>query len=304
MARTAFYGPAHRVMNRLFPGASQSADAAPSLDMGGSGIQDSRLPWNTANSATGAQVIGWPGNLHPVIDFVPATLGVVSIAAGQVPVAGTKLVLVSSTGAGIVVSSSALLCFPSLNTIPAGSLFVDVAMVYQRFGSANFTLFYDAATMVGRNIAIHSAGDDHLATATVVGWDCYGYVMHETITLGNNATVNGKKAFKAIASITPAGTLSGSNVNVGVGDSYGLPLYGGSTVPFFGFWNNLITTGTGTYTAGVTTTASATTGDVRGTFLPASASDGTKRMTLFQHPVISAMASSGINVGLFGVPQF
>jgi hypothetical protein len=81
-------------------------------------------------------------------------------------------------------------------------------------------------------------------------------------------------------------------------------MYAAAASSVWGFWNSLIVTGTGTFTAGVTTTPSATTGDVRGTYLVGSASDGTKRMTLWQHPVLPAMITSGINAGLFGAAQF
>ena len=308
MANTALNGPAHRIMRRTPPGNSgQPLDAAPSLDMGGSGIQDSRLQYNTANSATGAQIIGWMGSAHPFLDVVPSTASQVAIAAAQVPTGGTHLNLVTSTGAGITVSSSATVLMPSFASIPTGSLFIDSVPLYRSFGTNNFTVLYDAATMLGRCIQIHSVGDDHLGTMALSGWDIYGFPQHETVTLTNAGTATSKKAFKALAAggAVPGGTLSGSNVSLGQADTFGLPLLATGASAIWGFWNNLILAGTGTFTAAVTTNpATAITGDVRGTFIPGSASDGTKRLTLWQHSVISQMVTSGINIGLFGVPTF
>jgi hypothetical protein len=277
------------------------------MDFLGAGIQDPRMPWNSANSSTGAQAIGWylEGG-HPVIDYVPSTLSIVSIAAAQAPTAGVALTLVSSTALGITVTATPTFVMPSLLTIPSGSLAIDGVPTYLRFGQQNYTVFYNPGTCVGRNVQVHSAGDDHLGTISIVGWDVYGYPMHETITLGNAATVQGKKAFKFIASATPAGTLSGSNIGVGQGDVYGCPIVLNAVTGLSGFWNNLIITGAGTAVAADTTSpATATTGDVRGTYLTGSASDGTKRLQLVMHPSLGAVsAANALVTGLVGVTQF
>ncbi len=297
-------------MGRIPPGAGGAAQppaVAPSFDVGGSGIQDARLPWNSGSSTSGAQIVGFVDlGAHPVVDVAPSTASIVSIVAAAVPVAGTPMTLVSSSALGITVSSAAILALPSLVTIPKGSLFIDGVLAYNAFGiDTQRTVAYSAATMLGRCLAVHSAGDDHLATMTIVGFDCYGYTIHDTITLGNNATVNTTKAFKGVYSATPAGTLSGSNVGIGQADIYGLPIYSSAQQSIWGFFNNAIIQGTGTFVAGVTTNpATALTGDVRGTWVPGSASDGTKRLTLWQHPILATMVSAGINVGTFGVPQF
>lgn len=306
MARTAFWGPAHRVMQRMALGTlGGPPNAAPSLDMGGNGIQDTRLPWNSANSSSGAQVIGWMGAGHPLLDFVPSTLSTTAIAAAQVPVSGTKLTLVSATGAGITVSSSPTTLFPSMNVIPSGSLFIDGIPTYDRFGASDFTVFYSAGTMGSRAVTINSIGNDSTATVTVVGFDPYGYTVHQTLTMGNVGAVTTTKAFKGILSVTCNGTLSGSNVSVGQSDVYGMPLYVVSTSNCItGYWNNLLIVGAGTVTSGVTTAASASTGDVRGTYLVGSASNGTKRLTVYSHPVLANMITNGLTNGLFGVPQF
>lgn len=306
MARTALWAPAHRVLQRSpFPGiASPAPNAAPSMDLGGSGFQDARLPWNSANSSTGAQVLGFPSSNHPWVDAVPSTLSVVAIAAAQVPVAGTPLTLVSATGAGINVLATALQLMPSLNTIPVNALCIDAIPLYIRFGNGDYTAFYDVGTTTARNIQIASAGDDTGATFLVAGFDIYGYPMSERITGVSAGTAVGKKAFKFVTAVTPAGTLSGSNVNVGQGDTFGFPVLVSAITSLWGFWNNLIITGAGTVTAAdATTPATTTTGDVRGTYLVGSASNNTKRLQIFQRPSIGQMQSKGFITGVFGVTQ-
>jgi hypothetical protein len=125
--------------------------------------------------------------------------------------------------------------------------------------------------------------------------------------MGNAVAVTTTKAFKGLLSAVCSGTLSGSNVSIGTSDTFGLPFYAAQQSQLSGYWNNLIMYGTGTFTAGVTTVpATAATGDVCGTWIPASASDGAKRLTLFMRPWLPQMVNPtyGINQGLFGVTEF
>lgn len=311
MARTSLNAPAHRVMQRMPLGTSQPPFIAPSFDAVGAGIQDARLPWNTGGASSSVpQVVGWyDGAGHPVLDVVPATASVVNISAAAVPTSGVPLTLVNASGSGVVISTSPQLMLPALTTLPTGTLFIGAQPVYETFGNVGSppqtTVAYDAGTMLGRAVSIHSVGNDSGATVTVVGWDIYGYLTHATLTMATAGnTVTTTKTFIAIQSITPNGTLSGSNVSAGVSDVFGLPFYASAQSAIWGFFNNAIIQGVGTFVAGVTTSpATALTGDVRGTYAPG-ASDGTKRLTLWQHPSLARMIAAGINVGMFGVAQF
>lgn len=303
-ARNALWAPAH-VVNQRYPAGNTGGnpDQAPSLIYAGHGILDDRLPYNKYNSANGAGVLGWYGEFPVLIQQAPSALTTTAIAAAQVPVAATPLTLVSSTGAGITVLATTFLAMPSLTTIPVGALAIDGNPAYFRLGYNFFTAFHDPAHSIARNVQIASVGNDSSATATVVGYDLYGYLMSETITLTNASTAVGKKAFKWIISITPAGTLSGSNVSVGQGDVYGLPIradrFGAQLLIA---WNAAVITANTGFVAAVTTTATTTTGDVRGTYAVQSASDATKRLDIRLSPMINSM-SSNISQGLWGVPQ-
>lgn len=166
---------------------------------------------------------------------------------------------------------------------------------------------WDPTKMLARVVAITAAA---AASGTVVftikGYDVYGYPMSEAITAAANTQTLGKKAWKYIASVTPA-TTDAQNYSIDTTDTIGFSLradffsylamfYGSPATPA----NNAITAATGFVTADTTTPATTTTGDVRGTYALQSASDGTKRLTIFITP---SVANIGSIVGLTGVAQ-
>lgn len=303
MATNALNAPGHIIGHRPALGnALQGPNDAPSLVFGGVGILDHRLIYNLANSANAGIVVGWYGNGY-CVNAVPSALTTTAIAAAQVPVSGTPMTLVSATGAGITKMAASFLCMPSLNTIPVGMLAIDGLPGYQRFGLGVFSAFYDPSKFIGRTVAIASVGNDSAGTFLVAGWDFYGYPQSELITGANAGTATGKKAFKFISSITPGGTMSGSNASAGQSDVYGLPLradqFGQTSIVYNAA---AITANTGFVAADTTTPATTTTGDVRGTYAVQSASNATKRLEIKVEPSIVALAAAaGVAVGLFGV---
>jgi hypothetical protein len=279
-----------------------------SFDAGGTGIQDSRWLWNAGSSSTAPQIIGWPDpGLYPVYDCVPATLAAAALAPSAVPVVGTAFTLVSSSAAGVVVPTTPTQMFPGGTLVPTTARFIHAVPLYQKFGYGKQQAYaYDAATMLERCITITSVGNDSAATMLLTGVDQYGYLMTQRVTMGSGAAVTSTKAFKALISAVPSGTLSGSAITIGTSDTFGLPFYCSQLSQIYGFWNNLILYGTGTLVAGVTTIPSTNLlGDTCGTWIPASASDGSKRLTMFMRPWLPQMVSAtyGLNQGLFGVTQ-
>ena len=302
MARNALYAPAHIVGNKNAPGnVAQGPDAAPSLSYGGgSGCLDSRLPYNFANSSTGAGVIGWYSEI--TVNAIPSTLTTTAIAAAQTPTSGTPLTLVSSSGAGITVMASSFLALPSLVTIPSGTLVIDGLPGYQRFGMGFNTVFYDYSKMLARNIQIASVGNDSTATFTVRGYDMYGYQQSETITGANAGTAKGKKCFKFVTSITPGGTLSGSNVSAGQGDTYDLGMVANSFGFIYVIWaGTVVTASTGFIAADTTNPATATTGGTRGTYAVQSAFNCTNKLEIQVALNIILLNQTPIWLGVSGV---
>jgi hypothetical protein len=309
MAITAHSGPLV-VFGGIPASASTSpdynSDRGPSLFDQGTGLMDPRVPY-MYKPGIGADepVYGFlMGNFIKAINQVPSTIAAANLAASQTPVAGTALTLVSSTGAGITVGVS--ITRADTGATVTGLRAIDGAVTQVKFGSGPAgtggpVWLWNPATMIARAVSITSAGDDSAATFTVRGYDIYGYPMTETIPGANTTIARGAKAFKYIVSITPAGTLAGAAVTAGVTDIIGLPIradYVSETqISMADTW---ITASTG-FTAAVTTTATATTGDVRGTYALQTASNNTRRLAITVSPSVANISSSS---GLFGVTQY
>jgi hypothetical protein len=114
--------------------------------------------------------------------------------------------------------------------------------------------------------------------------------------------VNTTKAFKVVTSVVPAFTDT-HTLSVGTADIFGFGIRA-SIFPDVEIWYNdaLVTASTG-FTAAVTSTATATTGDVRGTYAVQSATDSAKRLYMIVRPTLSALVTNP-TTGLFGVAQF
>jgi hypothetical protein len=312
MARTALFAPAHRILGKLFTGAGATAypvGAAPSLDYLGHGMQDHRLRWDTAGSETGFQAIGWwQGGPVTLINQVPSTLSTTNLAAAQATVTGTPMTLVSASGSGITVLSSATSFWPLLigsSAISAGCVIDSVPTPLAFGASKQRTGMYDRTKMIGRNIRITGNAGAAAGNFTVRGYDVYGAAMTETIAhAGGATTASGLKAFKVVVSVTPDFTDAGHTFSLGTGDVYGFPLQ----CPLFSdvqiFWNNaLITSATGFTVPDTTDPATATTGDVRGTYAVQTASDNAKRLVVRIWPSLS-LVNTNPTTGLLGVAQY
>jgi len=138
---------------------------------------------------------------------------------------------------------------------------------------------------------------------TVSGYDYYGQAMSEVITVVTAATaVTGLKAFYQISGVTIAG--SATAVVVGTSDVLGLPVrvfnvaYVASVKS-----NNTLAQDAGTFVAADTATATTTTGDVRGTYAPATASNGIVRTTMGILLPAIAVGPNATRVGALGVTQ-
>ena len=171
----------------------------------------------------------------------------------------------------------------------------------QPFGQSQTVGIWNPQALVSRAVSVTGSASSTGGNILISGYDIYGMPMSEVIAAPAGAsTVNGKKAFKYIASVTPQFT-DAHNYSVGTTDIYGFPLRS----DFFGdvainYNSAAITANTG-YTAAVTTSPATTgTGDVRGTYALQSAADGSKRLMIRQFVLAANMGS---NAGLFGVTQ-
>lgn len=139
---------------------------------------------------------------------------------------------------------------------------------------------------------------DTTQTATVYGTDAYGVTTVETIAFNGTTPVNGKKAFKTVTRVAVSAALAGNGTvaNTGI---FGLPYASYDRGSVIISWDgNTVTTGT--FTAAVTTSpATATTGDVRGTYLVPSAADGSKKLYVWM-----LLTDPDSNTTTYGVDQY
>jgi hypothetical protein len=153
---------------------------------------------------------------------------------------------------------------------------------------------------VPRGLTVKSSTTDTTQTVIVFGIDEYGVAMSETFALNGTTPVNGKKAFKTIVAdqnnIAMAGNLSIGTTNGVIGLPFFLP---GGTSAGIGYVLKEIQDGAvataGAFFGGDLTKATATTGDVRGTWNPNSAPDGAK---------VYEVVIFGSDITFKGVPQF
>lgn len=130
------------------------------------------------------------------------------------------------------------------------------------------------------NVDSTNAGDT-TQTVTITGTDYWNQAQTETITMNGTTAVAGLKAFKTITQVAVSAALAG-NLTVGSTDVFGLPyrITNAGYIIRVG-WAGALAEDAGTFVAADTTSpATATTGDVRGTYDPSSAADGSRRLVM------------------------
>lgn len=309
MARTAFWAPAHRVRARQPLGSgAPPANIGPSVDWGGIGLQDDRIPWNTQNSALGADVFGWGATGGcKVTEAIPSQIVAANLAAAQHITNGTPMTLVSATGAGITVLSEPFYCPASGNTIPAGALAIDGlpgsgwtvggTPNYVRFGSNDGTGLYDPTSGISRGLKI-TASASTTANILLSGYDFYGFPMTQLVELAAATTASTLKAFKFLTSAVPQTTDGTNTYSIGTADIYGFNLAADNFADVEVFWGSVLQTDS-TFLPAARALATDLTGDVRGTFTPATASTGSIQLDIYVTPRVARIAAGT----LFGVAQ-
>lgn len=128
-----------------------------------------------------------------------------------------------------------------------------------------------ALQMVSSNVG------DTTQTVTIVGTDYLGVTMTQALVLNGTTIVNGTKAFSTVTSIKTSALILGT-LSVGTLDVLGLPVPLNMLGMVIQDLTNGAKSGTqGTFIAADNTSGGSTgaTGDVRGTFLPNVATNGT-----------------------------
>jgi hypothetical protein len=145
---------------------------------------------------------------------------------------------------------------------------------------------------VPRNVVL---GWTNTAIATVTGLDENGETMVEQSASG--VALTGVKAFKSITSITFNANVT--SMTGGHGTVLGLPYRLGGKYDILAFYTDTTQEAATSTVVGDATTATATTGDVRGTISPATAPNASRRFRVWMK--VYGLAS---NAEAYGVPQY
>ncbi len=157
---------------------------------------------------------------------------------------------------------------------------------------------------VARCVSLTSAADLSAITFTMVGFDEYGAQLTSALAGPNANTVVFPKAVKSVLSITPGTTDGANNVSVGTSDTFGLQWSVADAGYVLPRWAGALGLDTGTLiTADTTSPATTTTGDVRGTYQPSTASDGVNRLIMWMHLSEAQVGYNSTRVGAIGVAQ-
>jgi hypothetical protein len=212
--------------------------------------------------------VGPLGRIY-IWDCIPQTLQTANIAASQAPAGAGALTLTAGTSAKSVVRSDGTTVIQ-----------LDVPRALQVNSSTTARAF------------------------TINGYDYFGQPMSEIITVSVAGTpVSGKKAWYQISSVSIAG--SATAVTVGTTDILGSPIRitdGGYVID--PGWAGSIVADAGTFVAAdMTNPATSTTGDVRGTYKPSTASNGTNRLVFAIAVTGIAVGPNSTRIGALGVNQ-
>ena len=227
---------------------------------------------NLGNSSPMSEGVGPLGRIY-VWDVVPATKQTNNISTAATYTGGGTATLAAGTGTTAVTNAAGVAVI-QLDCPRAVSITIGTGTITDR-------------------------------AVTVTGYDIYGQAMSEVLQTGTtqSTTINGKKAFHQIASVTVANTVGGT-LAVGTTDILGSPV----RITDAGYvaragWANTLAEDAGTFVAAVTTAATTTSGDVRGTYVPSSAANGTRRLVMgILLPAIS-VGPNATRAGALGVTQ-
>ena len=232
-----------------------------------------------------------------VVDNTLFTLGQWIAIGGAANSAKTATLLTqvqsisTSNTTGITIAPAAL---GALSNAPIGqaNLWNNLAPPSTQFGpsspvpnavanhiAAGMFRVFNPVGALSRNVSIRTLNTSGTGGAFIVsGWDIYNQAMTESITVAAASTgaAFGQKAFKYIKSVVPQFSDSTGSYSVGIGDTFGFPIRmdrGEYVAWVYGGIDQVNTTGF--LKPDLTSPATNTTGDVRGTLQVSANGNGT-----------------------------
>ena len=241
---------------------------------------------------------------------VPTTLPVFKAELGAPSVADADFLVKAATGTELPDTETVTYTPATDGTSPLDGA-VDTATIYPN-GAGSATTVWDVrdGATFGRNL-VSVATEDSAVVAMTILISGYDYLMqsmselHTITATGTSKTATGTKAFAYVESIaiTAAGDAEANALNIGTGSVLGLPFALqdkgdilsatiGGVQEQVGVASNL------TVVAAVSTTATTSTGDVRGTVTFNGTLDGSAECVVWMH-----VAAPNTAEGLAGVAQ-
>lgn len=194
------------------------------------------------------------------------------------------------------------------DAVPA-TLSATAVCAAQAIGAAGYASINGASASGGvatldyaRIVSIKSSSaSDTTQTVTITGTDYWGQAQTQALTITGTTAVNSTKTFKTVTAVYVSALMVG-NLSVGSGDVFGLPY----KVTDAGYllrtgWAGAVADNAGTFVAADTATSSSTTGDVRGTFAPTTAANGSRRLVIAIGLTASQAGPNATQTGAIGV---
>lgn len=278
------------------------------------------------------------GNLTiTVADSTQFPLGMPLVIGGVGNAAGTTCLLTTVTGAPTAITitvNDAPQAAAAAAPIGTGNVWgpgqfgfptPTAALPYLAGGPG---LFFDPQQGLSRGVqVVGTAGGNAGGNFLVTGYDCYGMLMTELVTVAAGASAGfSKKAFKYIVSVVPQFADGANTYTVGTSDVFGFSVRSDRWEFTNVCWNGAFMTASQGWLAGDTTNpATNIRGDVRGTVqvsgngatagggIGATATNGTivalamsgRRLVMFQSiPVFNVLRGIVVNtISMYGVTQ-
>lgn len=285
-------------------GKGPNPDAGPNVFYSGSSMKDPLYRYAEGGGSLKVggypnQALGFIDNNIFTADITPSAIATANIAALVAPTISVPLPLVSVSGAGITVISTAIVVLNSGAVVPAGVVQIDAAPAWNSFGDSGAIRGWSGAA-VGRAVSLTSGSNLSAINFTIRGYDLYGRPQSEVLVGPNISTVSSVKTYKWLLSVTPSNT-SVNTVSVGTADKFGFPMRVDKWSNVILYWDNtLITASTGLVAADTTNPATISTGDPRGTYATQSASDGTRQLQIYQRLGPNKLSTYPPALGIFG----
>lgn len=224
---------------------------------------------DAANPSPMTQGVGPMGRVY-IWDVVPVALAANGLSVSATPGAAGNLVLAAGTGVTARVRSD---------------------------GTTEYVLD------TPRCVTVSAAGANS-AVFTIYGYDQYGQAMSQLIAAPSTSTVATTKAFKTVTRIAIS-AAAGSAITAGFNDKLGLPV----RVTDVGYitsvkYNATLAQDAGTFVAAdVTSPATVSTTDVRGTYALSGVANGSKRLVMTIALPAIACGPNATRIGAAGVDQ-